>query len=247
MKMMKMKNKLTQALDWLRMKEPKNLSYNQLVSWEKEQKDKRPIMYCIKYTIMSEIYDYIFMRKSIMRDIVRAIKYRTTYKYNILHTGLKPDYYDLDTRILHGVFNQLVDFVECEKAWLNVVWRKDASKQSLFKKFRSPENGIEYLQWEIDTADVEGQKEGAEEILALYKWWKEIYLTRQDASDASGWSAYCDVRHSQGYDDHEVRTEEQKAEVQSILTRLFEIERAYRQEEEDMLIRLIKIRKYLWT
>jgi hypothetical protein len=68
--------------------------------------------------------------------------------------------------------------------------------------------------------------------------------------DASGWSAYCDMRREQGYDvlyDHNNRSEEDQQKDKMAIERLHEIEEAYAREEEEMLIRLIKIRRYLWT
>lgn len=213
-------------------------------------------MYFFQFVVWGEIKNFCedIIRK-FWHDPIYAIKYRTSHKYNILHTGLEPGCYDLDHRILHGVFNELVNFVECEKAYMNVIWsdNPDFHKRGLFKKFRSPEMGVQYLQWEIDLEGDENksQSESAKEILALYKWWKEVYLNRPDPLDASGWLAYCHNRHEQGYDIFKDffnnRTEEQKEESRIALQSFREMEEAYAKEEEEMLIRLIKIRKNLWT
>lgn len=253
-KVLKM-NALAEALDKVKIKEPVDLSSNEWKKWEEEQKKTRPIIYFCQLVVWQKIKD-IFedIHSKFWRDPIYAIKYRTTHKYNILHTGLESAYYDLDTRILHGLFNELVNFVECEKAWLSVVWGKENGKRGLFEKFRSPELGVQYLQWEIDL-ELEGdehkmQSESSKEVLALYKWWKEVYLKRPDAIDASGWSAYCDMLHEQGHDilgDHNNRTEEDKEKSRVMIEKLHEIEEAYAKEEEEMLIRLIKIRRTLWT
>jgi len=150
------------------------------------------------------------------------------------------------------LFNELVNFVECEKAWVNVVWGKEPGKRGLFERFRSPELGVQYLQWEIDLEGDENKAnaEIAKETLALYKWWKEVYLNRPDPMDASGWSAYYDMRREQGddlLDDHNNRSEEDQQKSRMAIESLHEIEEAYAREEEEMLIRLIKIRRYLWT
>ena len=196
-------NALSKALEKVKIKEPVALPFGEWKKWREEQKKTRPIMYFCQLVVWQKI-------KSICEDIHRkfwhdpiyAIKYRTTHKYNVLDTGLEPSYYDLDTRILHGLFNELVNFVECEKAWINVVWGKEPGKRGLFERFRSPELGVQYLQSEIDLEGDENKTnaEIAKETLALYKWWKEVYLTRPDPMDASGWSAYCDMRYEQGYD-----------------------------------------------
>ena len=56
------------------------------------------------------------------------IKYRTTDKYHVVKTGLKPGYYECDTRILHVNFNMLKDFVEVESAWTYYIWNKNKDK-----------------------------------------------------------------------------------------------------------------------
>jgi hypothetical protein len=88
----------------------------------------------------------------------------------------------------------------------------------------------------------------AEEILALYKWWTEVYPNRPDPHDASGWSEYCDRKREQG--GHflaETKDPELRAFGDKALERTREIEEAYEKEDEEMLIRLIKIRNSLWT
>jgi hypothetical protein len=52
------------------------------------------------------------------------IRYRAFDRYHIIKTTLKPGYYDMDTRLIHAMFDMLVDFVEVEKARMNVVFTK---------------------------------------------------------------------------------------------------------------------------
>lgn len=246
-------NALTEALDKIKIKEPVALPLGEWNKWEEDQKKNRPIMYFCQFVVWQKIEDICGnIKRKFWYDPIYEIKYRTTHKYNVLQTGLKPAYYDLDTRILHGLFNELVNFVECEKAWMNVVWGKKSKNRRLFKRFRSPELGIDYLQWEIDLNGEENksQSEIAKEILALYKWWKEIYLTRPDPLDASGWSAYCDMHYANDdkiFNDSIEPTEETIKIGDVAFHKLHEIEDNYDKENEEMLIRLIKIRKHLWT
>jgi hypothetical protein len=249
-------NALAEALDKVKIKEPFALPWGEWKKWEQEQKKNRPIMYFCQLVVWQKIKDTCEdIRRKFWQDPIYAIKYRTTHKFNVLDTGLKPDYYNLDTRILHGLFNELVNFVECEKAWMNVVWGKEPGKRGLFERFRSPELGVQYLQWEIDLQGDENKAnkvnaEIAKETLALYKWWKEVYLTRPDPMDKSGWSTYCDLRREQGHDileHHNNRSEDEKQKAQMMIRNLHEIEEAYASEEEEMLLRLIKIRRHLWT
>jgi len=175
---------------------------------------------------------------------IYAIKYRTTHRYNILHTGLKPDYHDLDRRILHGIFNELVNYVECDKAWLNVVFGDNKGKRGLFERYRSAEQGIEYLNWEIALEEDynKSQSEVAKETLALYKWWKEVYLTRKDIDEESGLNEYYSRFPQRDWCSLKL-DEEYKALIDK--SRQIEMDRDI--EETEMLIRLINIRKSLWT
>lgn len=244
MKLVKM-NKFFKALETI--KEPINLSSEQWRNWEKEQRSNRPIAFFFYVTVKESIRDLwtSFVYNCWITPIY-AIKYRTTHRYNILHTGLKPDYHDFDRRILHGVFNELVNFVECDKAWLNVVFGDNKGKRGLFERYRSAEQGIEYLNWEMSLQDdnLNNQAEVAKETLALYKWWKEVYLTRKDIDEESGLSEYhsrLDPKNWVAFDF--TPSEEYKALLEK--SRQIELDRDI--EETEMFIRLIKIRKYLWT
>ena len=183
---------------------------------------------------------------------------------------------DVGHRILPCMFNELVDFVEIEQAWSHVMWNKDAQKdfktpwwrKSFFKfrSWRSPEAGMSYLNWAsslimdeswgLDKSDPDYgklslQAENAIEIKALYHWWTEIYKNRPDAYDISGWTELCNRTRADGdllsMFDHENETPEEVTERNHSHNELKRIEAEYEQEEEEMLIRLIKIRKSLWT
>jgi hypothetical protein len=67
--------------------------------------------------------------------------------------------------------------------------------------------------------------------------------------DASGWSAYCELRIKNGNDflDFEDKTPEEAEMSRAALDKSTEIETAYNTEDEEMMIRLIKIRQGLWT
>lgn len=241
--MMKLKDKLLKALEPI--KEPADLSSEQWRIWEKEQRSNRPIAFFFRVTVKESVCNlWTSFVYNCWTTPIYAIKYRTTHRYNILDTGLKPNYYDLDHRILHGLFNGLVNHVECEKAWLNRVFSKKKYKRGLFEKFRSPELGLEYLQWEIDLEEDynKSQSEAARETLALYKWWKEVYLTRKDIQDECGLSEYYSRFPQKDWSSLKM-DEEYKALIDK--SRQIEIDRDI--EETEMLIRLIKIRRCLWS
>jgi hypothetical protein len=60
-----------------------------------------------------------------LKSLIWWIKYRTTERYHIVDTKLKPAYYDVDTRLTDACFSLLIDFVEKEyiydvKMWNNL-------------------------------------------------------------------------------------------------------------------------------
>jgi hypothetical protein len=181
---------------------------------------------------------------------------------------------DVGNRFLPCLFNELVDFVEIEQAWHHCIWSDEAKTKFnvpwyrkgwlRWRTWRCPEAGLEYLRWATTLTNEEFLDEGekhlaeptyqakaAKEIIELYTWWTVTYRNRPDAYDASGWSAYCEAsraanggRLSFGSAD---KTPELKKMSDEAHKKLREIEEAYTKEEEEMMIRLIKIRESLWT
>jgi hypothetical protein len=188
---------------------------------------------------------------------------------------IKPgDWCDVGNRFLPCLFNELVNFVEVEQAWHHVLWDEAARERFKtpwwrkgwlrWRTWRCPDAGIEHLLWAsglkmdehmgVDPGtDNYGkpthQALAAQEILALYRWWREVYPSRPDPHDASGWSAYCEMRRTKGCDllDFEDKTPEEAEMSRTALDKSHEIEKAYDDEDEAMMIRLIKVRHSLWT
>lgn len=185
---------------------------------------------------------------------------------------------DVGNRFLPCLFNELVDFVEVELAWWHIAWADPEERAKYnapfwatgwfrWRTWRCLQAGLDNLKWQselrhtVDDGWEEGdpnvglptyQAEKALEILALYKWWTEVYPNRPDPHDASGWSEYCD-RKREEYEGTglgfmaESKNPKLRALGDMALKKIREIEEAYEKEDEEMLIRLIKIRNSLWT
>jgi hypothetical protein len=181
---------------------------------------------------------------------------------------------DVGNRFLPCLFNELVDFVEVEQAWHHCMWSDEAKTKFdvpwwrsgwlRLRTWRCPEAGLEYLRWAVTLTNEEFLEEGekhkaeptyqakaAKEIIELYTWWTVTYRNRPDPYEASGWSAHCDAMRikypgsflsSLNSKDPEDRKASDKAHKL-----LQKIEAAYEKEDEQMMIRLIKIRQSLWT
>lgn len=186
-------------------------------------------------------------------------------------------WHEFETRLLYSTFDSLVDFVEIELAWFHMVCSDEAYKKYktpwyhaifCFSTCRNPESGMEYLNWAaslrhdedwVDSSDPDfgkptNQALAAQETIVLYRWWKEVRPTRQDPMEASGWSAYCDDRRKKAEADGSDSIlpvlegdEREKAHARQILEVCHRMESEQENEDTKMLIRLIKIRKHLWT
>lgn len=137
-----------------------------------------------------------------------------------------------------------------------------------WRTWRCKEAGLEYLKWAASLKCDESmgvypkdehygtpthQALAALEITELYTWWTEEYPNRPDPYELSGWTAICNrKRKSDSAEDifdsiTAPATPEDAEESSKALDRCNEIEDKYKQEEEDMMIRLIRIRESLWT
>lgn len=181
---------------------------------------------------------------------------------------------DVGNRFLPCLFNELVDFVEIELAWWHIAWDDEARKKFSppfwasgwwrWRTWRCPEAGLENLEWQrqltcgedwgvapdhTDFGKPTPQAVKAQEILDLYKWWTEVYPKRPDPHDSSGWSAYCDARRdlNDGRLFGSKETAELKKQGNKALKLSTKIEQQYEREDEQMMIRLIKVRHGLWT
>jgi hypothetical protein len=188
---------------------------------------------------------------------------------------IKPgDWCDVGNRFLPCLFNELVDFVEIETAWSHIAWGDKEARAKYnppfyasgwwrWRTWRCPQAGLDHLDWAMTLTNEEWLEEGkkheavptgqalsAKEMKELYTWWTVTYRNRPDAHDASGWSAYCEASRvanggklSWGGD----KTPELKEMSDKAHKLLQEIEAAYEAEDEEMMIRLIKVRHGLWT
>jgi hypothetical protein len=183
---------------------------------------------------------------------------------------------DVGNRFLPCLFNELVDFVEVEQAWHHCCWSDEAKTKFAvpwycsgwlrWRTWRCPEAGLEYLRWASDlvmnedmglepTDELYGkltnQAVAAREIVQLYTWWTVTYRNRPDPYEASGWTAYCEASREANGGRLSWSSSKDSAELRKISDKahklLRKIEADYEKEDEQMMIRLIKIRNSLWT
>ena len=181
-----------------------------------------------KKTVIEKVTSWFSSKKYKLEKAVWWVRHRTIDRYNVIKlSSLQPGYYDIDTRILHANFELLKQFVENEEPFDRIDWDHNAELQHV-----------------------------ASEIKDLYNWWVNVFPKREELDPLTN-----------------VKCPKQKSTPASfdangkILTWTFEqdgtpeeieawnkackesnlFDEKCEKEEEDNLIRLIKIRKYLWT
>jgi hypothetical protein len=245
--------------------------------WEERAKSAYPIRWWLAEEGLDYLQKFVYYIPDRLNDIRYYINNRWVSRSHALTAhprDIKPgSWSDVGHRFLPCLFNELVDFVEIEQAWHYCMWNSEEQKKYnvpwwrsgwlRWRTWRCPEAGLAYLNWastltneefldeeEKHKAEPTYQAKAAKEIIELYTWWTQTYRNRPDAYDASGWSEYCEVSRqanggklSWGGD----KSPELRAMSDTAHKKLREMEESYAKEEEEMMIRLIKIRESLWT
>jgi hypothetical protein len=244
--------------------------------WREAAQETHPIRYWIVEEGLDYLQNFINWPMDRIHDVRYYINNRWITRSHSLTAhprDIKPgNWCDVGNRFLPCLFNELVDFVEVESAWHHVLWSEEARKKFSvpwwrsgwlrWRTWRCPEAGMAHLVWAssltnddfVNPSDPEYGKPtrqaiAAREIIDLYVWWKHIRPQRPDPHDASGWTAYCELRREQNRDffDFEDKTPEEAEMSKKALDMSQQLELQYDQEDEEMMIRLIKIRQSLWT
>jgi len=216
----------------------------------------------IRYFVTEVLGDKLSTIKYILRDAAWAIRHRTVQRFHLVDTKLNPGYHEIDERMLHANFELLVDYVEIECANMATVfdnekrkeaygWRRKIPSFLRIKERRSRELGMKHLEWETtlsspDLPEYErnpGQAARAVQAIILYIWWKDVYPNRQDLEAPDSGEFGLRILSNKWKQENP----EMSAKITQWSKESFEQELAWDNEEEAMLIALMKIRKGLWT
>jgi hypothetical protein len=262
--------------NWIRgTPKPHALTSSGWSQWNREAKKAHPVRYWIAEEALDWLQDFVTWPISKLYDIKYYVNNRWITRTHALTAhprDIRPgDWCDVGNRFLPCLFNELVDFVEIEQAWHHCIW-DDAAKTKhatpwwargwfRVRTWRCAEAGLEYLGWasnlRVDdqdpTSEYTQQAIAAQEIISLYHWWVDVRPLRLDPMDASGWSHWCETRRAKETEDDDFfsmldnKTPAEAAETSRILKISNQIEVDYEAEDEEMMIRLIRIRNNLWT
>lgn len=252
---------------------PYALGWDEWTEWDDNTKKSQPVAWFFTETVPGVLDKWIEIPHKLVnapQNYISNVKYGTHGLFSKSLTRGK--WYELDYRMLHSNFDALVDFVEIElahqrlydnesKAKHGIKWYHTAPLFKLFVNDRFPAAGIDYLQWEMSLTEDGGglptqQAIKANEIMTLYVWWTVIRKQRAEnggASKISGFDAFVNdmtkkysatpfFGHSRKY-----MTAQERDKYEELQTTTFNLEREWDEEENEMLIRLIKIRRMLWT
>ena len=245
--------------------------------WNRDAKKDHPIRYWLAEEGLSYLQDFVMWPLDKLHAVKYYINNRWVSRSHALTANtrdIRPGTWcDVGNRFLPCLFNELVDFVEIELAWAHLRWDSKEKREQYnapwwrfgwwnMRFWRCPQAGLDNLEWQRtlvgdygdDKDKPTSQAIAAQEVLDLYNWWTVTRPARPDPYDVSGWTAYNERRKSSitGSEDFwdimsSDETEDEREKNRRLLDISTEIENKYEQEDEEMLIRLIKVRKSLWT
>jgi len=234
--------------DWVRgEKKPLAMEWGGWESWRRDASARKPFRFFVAEEVLDRAQDFLMLPWDLCRSFSSWWDNRFVSKTHFLKTGLEPGvYHELDTRMLHGLFNELQEFVEVDLALANC-WGENKGRYKFVGR-SCPAAGLDHLNWAagLRFGEDEGFKKGDPEygeptpqaraaatILDLYRWWTVTRPDRSDLHEASGWEAVWD-------------SDDEKAK-RAASRRLQRMEDLREREDERMLVRLVRVRRHLWT
>lgn len=121
--------------------------------WRAANAEQHPIAWKL-YQGYEDITRYIKVKYwRYIEDPIWNFKYRFVpkHRYNMVDTGLEPNYYDPRTRIIHAAFNELVMFVDRQENHGHVDWNGTEQHAAAWKEMKE-----------------------------LVDWWQNRYLKRDE-------------------------------------------------------------------
>ena len=131
--------------------------------WEKEGKQKYPIRFWIAEEALDAVQNFIWWPVDKLYDIKYYINNRFVTRTHCLTAhprDIKPGQWrDVGNRFLPCLFNELVDFVEVELAWLHIACSNEDEKKKYkapfwatgwfrWRTWRCPQAGLDNLEWQ---------------------------------------------------------------------------------------------------
>jgi hypothetical protein len=229
-------------------KKPKYLEWGEWDNWRDKMKKERPFRYYLSDTLLNKLQDFVCFPSDVYDSIKTYCRNRFITQTHVLKTGLKKgQWYDLDYRILHALFNELVDFVEIELAHLS---RWDEYKQYKFKNNRCVEAAYDYFK------NVEQEHNEAKKLFSKEPKTSAFYASAEDRYEITKQDLYRSNKIKELYEwwtkirpnrDNPIDTITEQTHGKHYFRLINEIERGYDLEDTDKLVELVRLRSHLWT
>ncbi len=229
--------------------------------WRETARAAHPFRYWLAEDCLQATQRTVRLPLTAYSNVVSYISNRWVYNSNALvarRENIKPGQYcDLSEAMLYCNFDALRDFVETECAMMHIICDGDRKVPwyTSFKVVRMPEDGVAHLKWASTltydqnapphlAGKPDRQAQNAMETLELYNWWTIVRPNRPNSYDKF-FAAKKQLKANtvKGIEDPALTREF----VSELYATAAATEAQYEQEDEDMLIRLMKIRKSLWT
>lgn len=196
--------------------------YKEYESW---LKNNHPLMYWFEYSLCDKLQDFVCYPYELFSSVRYYLKNRFITKTHYMKTGLPVgEWFDFDTRLFHSIINEFKIYVEEEVAYMSKMLASDEVKlKAKEENWGKREWAIYHFDWEIGETH-EHQSESAKEKKAIYLWILDEYSQRKDPIEFAK-PEPCEDCYS------EVWKEEERQN----------------KEDEEILTRIIKIRKTCWT
>lgn len=225
-----------------------------------EFKKNAPVRHWIKYNLRHAVVLPVRWK---IEAVSNWVRYRTYDRYHVMSTGLPPGYCSIENKMLHASFTSLTDFVEVELAWHSYVWSDERKSPTFtekympfyrfFNPFRSRLWGLKHLEWASGLDDpslpvyerCDQQAIDAREIKELYLWWTDKRTQRKEIET----KPYSDQNLGtlSSLDDDFDRDAADFKSFMSTMEHNDKLNQEWEKEDTDMFIRLVKIRKALWS
>lgn len=258
-----------------KIKKPYALPLSDWDGWDKQNKSEHPIGHFFTETLPDAL-EWIPEHSIDYIDNVRYYIVNWLNHSNRLDSTLKKGkYHEFSERVLYSLFDSYADFIEIEEAHMHVIFanieKKEKYNMPWWRKYRilrwnvwrCPEAGIDHLKWEMaldipDPNDPHAQANphqaiSAREKMALYTWWRHIRPTRGESWEISGVRAFnAKMRAKYGKDWHSLgvksyMTAAEERTYDKLHRDQEDLEEFWFKEDEEMMVRLIRIRRDLWT
>ncbi len=205
--------------------------------WEKKLKNEYPIRY-----VIGEAANLFFQpfrhTKWKLKHAYWWVQYRVNPKHNYRTIKIKrldPGYYDEDTLLFYAMFEIFETFMKRQLTNPQIVWEYDKSHYPDWMIEDDPEG----IQKDIDSHNTRWK-----EMNEIYNWWVNVYPKREETLPEypelpKEWGMMAAL--NEDFDD----TEEIK-EYKRVGDIHWKAEEDWHKEDEEMMIRLVKIQSSLW-